>query len=245
MFYLLQIKMKNNLVLLIILFLLFVSINSAPEKIYKKFSGVQIKAMMLKLNIFLIDTRNNTISSKGYLPNTLLLPLSMNYSTWLPAVVKKGSNIVIISEKKEYKKVIQQMEAIGGYKILGYAFYSELIKRISFSIQQAQYNENRKELVEKLVQSGKYIIDIREVKEYKETGVIEKAHLIPLSTFKNSKYPKIPRNVDIYVFCKTGGRALLGMSYLKRLGFKNKIYVMRGGLTKTIKEGVKLVPYSA
>ena len=128
-------------------------------------------------------------------------------------------------------------------KTLGYALYDELIQEASFSIQVAEYNENTKEDVEKLVKNGEYLLDIREVSEYKETGVIENSHLIPLSTFK-TEYSKIPDDVDVYVFCKGGGRALLGMSYAKRAGYKNRFVIMRGGMSKTIKEGFVLTPYS-
>ena len=167
----------------------------------------------------------------------------MGYATWLPALVNKGSNIVLICDEDNYKNAIQNTEQLGIYTILGYALYNEIIKQSDLNIQTAEYNENTKKDVEKLVIKGKYLIDIREIKEFKETGVINEAHLIPLSTFK-SDYINFPENIDIYIFCKSGGRALLGMSYLKRNGYKNKFIIMRGGMTKTIQEGYPLAQYN-
>ena len=234
--------MRNYFYLLTLLLLDF-SISELTDEKYEKLTAVHIKTMMVKPNIYIIDTRDNTISNKGYLPNSLILPLAMSYSTWFPAVVKEGSNVVLISDEQNYKKAIEQTVALGPYNILGYALYDELIQEASFSIQVAEYNENTKEDVEKLVKNGEYLLDIREVSEYKETGVIENSHLIPLSTFK-TEYSKIPDDVDVYVFCKGGGRALLGMSYAKRAGYKNRFVIMRGGMSKTIKEGFVLTPYS-
>lgn len=57
-------------------------------------------------------------------------------------------------------------------------------------------------------------------------------------------YNKITKDEDVYIFCGGGGRGLLGMSYLKRSGYTNKLIVMRGGMGKTIKEGYPLVEYT-
>jgi len=94
----------RNYFYLLILFLLGLSISELIDEKYEKLTAVHIKTMMLKPNIYIIDTRENTISNKGYLPNSLLLPLTMSYSTWFPAVIKEGSNVVLISDEQNYKK---------------------------------------------------------------------------------------------------------------------------------------------
>lgn len=245
--------MKNIFFISFILFFFTKSISSytflakkplqeAEEK-YPKLSAISIKAFIPKSNVYIIDTRNNTVSNLGYLQNSLLLPLTMSYSTWFPAVIKEGSNIVLICDKTNFKDAIEQTESLGPYNILGYAIYDELIKEYKFEIQVAEYNENTKEDVEKLVENYEYLLDIREKNEYIETGVIEQSNLIPLSTFKTD-YVNIPEDVDVYVFCKGGGRALLGMSFMKRAGYTNKFIIMKGGMSKTINSGYPLVPYS-
>ena len=121
---------------------------------------------------------------------------------------------------------------LSSYNILGYAIYDEIIKTKLFDINIPLYNENTKREVQKLFDKNEYLLDIREVSEYKETGVIKQAHLLPLSEFRD-KYEKIPDNSDIYIFCKGGGRALLAMSFLQRAGYDYKLVVMRGGMSKT------------
>ena len=217
----------------------------AIEDRYSKLSAVSIEAYLENKKVFVVDTRNNTISSLGYLPNSLLLPLNMGYSTWFKALIKEGSNVILICDKTNYKDSLKQTEELG-YNIFGYAIYDELIKTDIydlFEIRVAEYNENTKKDVQKLVDKEKYLLDIREVSEYKETGVIKQAHLLPLSEFRD-KYEKIPDNTDIYIFCKSGGRALLAMSFLQRAGYDYKLVVMRGGMTKTISEEYPLVEYS-
>lgn len=215
----------------------------AIEENFPKLAAIRLKRYMNDESIYIIDTRNNTISNKGYLKNSLLLPLTMDYANWLPSLVNKGSNIVLICDEDNYKNALQNTSVLGFYNILGYALYDEIIKQSDLNIKKAEYNENTRKDVEKLIAKGKYLIDIREIKEYQETGVIKEAQLFPLSLFK-SDYRKITEKNEIYIFCKSGGRALLGMSYLKRFGFKNRFIIMRGGMTKTIQEGYPLVPYN-
>ena len=66
---------------------------------------------------------------------------------------------------------------------------------------------------------------------------------MPLSTL-TLKTNKIPKKGEVYLLCKTGGRALMAMSYLKKEGFRNKLYVLKGGINKTIEEGFSLVKYA-
>jgi rhodanese-related sulfurtransferase len=212
---------------------------SICEETYKKFDGKTMKGLMIKKSNNIIDTREAAISSQGYLPNSLLIPLSMDYSKWMTTVVRRGSEVIIISDKDNFGSAIQKVKE-AGYKIYGYAIYDEIVKHVSFAIQKALYKENTKENVEKLVKEKKNILDLREDEEYQETGIVENSILIPLSTL-NRKIKKLPKKGDIYLFCKTGGRALMAMSFLQKARVKSKLYIMRGGINKTIQEGFALV----
>ena len=218
------------------------SLFSSIEDRYIKYPAISIKALIPNKNLYIVDVRNNTISNLGFLENSLLLPLTMAYETWFPAVIKETSNVILICDESNYKEALEKTESLGPYHIFGYAIYDEIIKEENFNIQVAEYNENTKEDVEKLVANGEYLLDIREISEYNETGVIKEANLFPLSTF-NIDYVNLPKDVDVYVFCKGGGRALSAMSFAKRAGFTNKFIIMRGGMGKTINEGYPLGPY--
>ena len=225
----------------LILILYFITASTCEE--YEKLDGKGISGLITQKTTNIIDTREAEISSQGYLLNSLLIPLSMNYTDWMTTVIRRGSDVIIISDKDNYKKAIQQVKK-AGYNIKGYAIYNEIAKFVRKFIQKASYQENTKEFVEKLVKENKNIIDLREIDEIKETGIIEKSKLFPLSTL-NRKIKKLPKKGEIYLFCKTGKRALMAMSYIKKAKNRNKIFVMRGGITKTIEEGFALVNYKS
>ena len=222
--------------------LIWIFINSIKAELLE-LNLARLKLFLLKKDTYIIDTRDNTISSKGYIQNSLILPLTMDFTKWLSLLVNKGAKIVLICDINNYIAAKTKASEIAGYIYEGYAIYDNIIRQGDIKIITANYNENTKKDVEKLVKDKKYIVDIREIEEYRETGVIKEANLIPLSTFKEN-YKKLPKSKDIYVFCKSGGRALLAMSYARRLGCGNKFYIMRGGMKKTIEEGYILAPYS-
>jgi len=240
--------MNNTLFAILILVAISISIillrnNQSKGEKYKKLSKEEIDSFIPDLNHYILDTRNNSISNQGYLKNSLLMPLTMDYDRWLPIFANKDKKVILICDKDNYEKAHTMTKSLGNYEIIGYAIYDELIQENEKNIQVAEYNENTKTDVENLVQKGAYLLDIRDIKEYNQTGVIQNSHLIPLPTFVTD-YNKITKDEDVYIFCGGGGRALLGMSYLKRSGYTNKLIVMRGGMGKTIKEGYPFVEYT-
>ena len=207
---------------------------------YTKINPSILKKSLGLKDFYVIDTRDISKAALGYISNTLIVPISM--LNWLSSVVPNLASIIVITESSNYITTLNKIESYGRYKIYGYCFYDEVTKFPYFDIKKIEYNQNTKESIQDIVNSKGNIIDVREVNEYHETGVIKEAKLIPLSTFLN-KYSNIPKNGDVYVFCKSGMRAVIAMSFAKRYGFTNNFIIMKGGITQAIREGYPLVHY--
>lgn len=63
-------------------------------------------------------------------------------------------------------------------------------------------------------------LDVRGPGELKESGFIKGAIRIPLPEVE-ANIAKLPKDKIIHVYCKTGGRAKIGMSLLVKNGLKN------------------------
>ena len=231
------------------LFLLFILFNFTFSKNLKKSNSplkyVKVDAKSLKKYLndrtyYVIDTREISTAALGFIPNSLIVPSSM--FSWIDAVVPDMAKTILITDLENKDKIIESFIGLGKYNFIGFCVYDEIIQQASFNIQQIEYDPNTKESITKIVENKGNIIDIREINEFKETGVIKEAHLIPLRTFQDD-YEKIPKDGNVYVFCKSGGRAVVGMSYAKRGGYQNKFIIMKGGMTQAIKEGYPVVPY--
>ncbi|MDO5111537.1 MAG: FAD-dependent oxidoreductase [Clostridia bacterium] len=73
--------------------------------------------------------------------------------------------------------------------------------------------------VRALVESGAYIIDVREEKEY-ERGHIKGAKNIPLSQFKERMH-EVPRDIPVYLHCRTSQRSYYALCELLGNGYDN------------------------
>ena len=207
-----------------------------------KISASTLKDSFALQNFYIIDTREVPIIAQGYISNSLIIPSSM--FSWLPLIVPESGHIIIITDNNNYISTLKKYNSLKNYKIYGYCFYDEVIKEVNFDIQRIEYDQNTYESIQNIIKNKGTIIDIREIKEYKETGVIKEAKLIPMSTFMKKNYLQIPKKGNVYVYCYGGTRAVVAMSFIKRAGYTNKFFIMKKGLYQAIQEKYPLIPYT-
>jgi len=79
-----------------------------------------------------------------------------------------------------------------------------------------------------------FLLDIREVFEYEE-GHILGARNIPLASLNNETVNDLPRDIPIYIYCRSGRRVIEAENILRTLGFDN--IVNMGGIVSWQEEG--------
>lgn len=79
--------------------------------------------------------------------------------------------------------------------------------------------------VRPLVEQGAYILDVREAGEF-AAGHIQGAHNIPLSQLRE-RMEEIPRDIPVYVHCRSSQRSYYAICYLQGNGFTN-VYNISG-----------------
>ena len=79
--------------------------------------------------------------------------------------------------------------------------------------------------VRPLVEQGAYILDVREAGEF-AAGHIQGAHNIPLSQLRE-RMEGIPRDIPVYVHCRSSQRSYYAICYLQGNGFTN-VYNISG-----------------
>ena len=77
-----------------------------------------------------------------------------------------------------------------------------------------------------LIEQNKFIIDVREENEYKRAH-IEGVKNIPLSQLRD-RLEEIPKDIPIYLHCRSGQRSYNACLALQQLGFDN-VYNVSGG----------------
>ncbi|HPP31799.1 MAG TPA: rhodanese-like domain-containing protein, partial [Soehngenia sp.] len=90
---------------------------------------------------------------------------------------------------------------------------------VGINILENNYRQVHVSEVRNLVESGAYIIDVREKEEYEE-GHIVNAVNIPLSEIRN-RTNEIPTDRPVYLHCRSSQRSYNALTALQHLGFKN------------------------
>ena len=209
---------------------------------YIKVSEENLKNYLLDEKIYVIDTRKLSKSASGYIKNTILLPKSM--FSFIFSIVPIGSEIIIVTDEENKQITIESLIELYSYayKFIGYALFSEITSKNAFDLQVVEFNPNSNENIQQIIEKNENIIDIREINEFKKTGYVKNSILIPLSNFLTN-YNEIPTQGDVYIFCQSGTRSLIGMTFLRRKGYKNRFIIMKGGINRAIEEGFPLISY--
>ena len=227
-----------------------ISIDNFPkdksiENIYKsikKLTVSEIEKYSTDENLFIIDTRPLSKSNLGFIKNSIFFPIDISFTNWtLKLLYPKDNYILIVEKSNEEEEIIKNFFRLGFPNIIGYFNYEDWVESGKNSEKLTIY-PSTKENIEKLVNDKKCVIDIREINEYIESGIISHCFCIPFSTFKN-KINDIPKNDNIYITCRGGGRAAMAITYLIRKGFKNNFYNIEGGMMKVINSGYSTVKY--
>lgn len=79
--------------------------------------------------------------------------------------------------------------------------------------------------VRELVESGAYIVDVREEKEF-ENGHLKGAYNVPLSQFEERMH-EIPKDIPVYLHCRSSQRSYYAICRLQGNGYTN-VYNMSG-----------------
>ncbi len=110
---------------------------------------------------------------------------------------------------------------------------------VTKSPEKAQYTDISVQQAKEMIDKGEvFILDVRTQEEY-NAGHIRNSTLIPVQDL-SKRLNEVPRNREILVYCRTGGRSTAASEILVNNGF-TQIYNMKGGITEWTKAGYEVV----
>lgn len=90
---------------------------------------------------------------------------------------------------------------------------------VGLNLLNNRYRQVPVTAVRQLVESGAYIVDVREEHEF-QAGHLKGAKNIPLSQLRQ-RMEEIPRDVPVYLYCRTGQRSYNAICCLQGHGYRN------------------------
>ena len=108
-----------------------------------------------------------------------------------------------------------------GKDVVNYAGY------VASNLLHGTFKQVSPTKIRELYENGAYILDVRETPELEEDGQIKNVHNIPLSELR-SRYEEIPKDVPVYIHCRSGQRSYNAVLALQSKGYK-QVYNISAG----------------
>ncbi len=168
----------------------------------------------------ILDTRNNTIFHKGYIPQSINIGINGDFAPWVGALVGDVKQpIVLVTELGMEEETVTRLTRVGFDNLIGHlhggfdAWKNEgreidEVKRISADqfAQQVIIGESK-------------VVDVRRPSEYAAEHVDE-AYSRPLSDI-NDWVKDVNPEEHFYMHCAGGYRSMIAASILQARGYRN------------------------
>ncbi|TBR18003.1 MAG: MBL fold metallo-hydrolase [Chitinophagaceae bacterium] len=215
------------------------NIDSLVEKALTAFSIDQFKNKAT-VDVTILDTRNATEFSKGFIPGSISIGLEGRFAEWAGSLLSYDNPILLVAEPGKEKEAIVRLARVGFENIEGFLNGGfEKWKSASEKIDMIVDVEADELLMDKGFDSNLVVLDVRKPTEFGD-GHLPDAVNIPLSSMIDpGNMARIEESQNLYVHCAGGYRSIIASSLLKRQGIHNLRNVL-GGWTK-IKEQKNVV----
>lgn len=182
----------------------------------------------------MLDTRNDAVFHKGFIPNSINISLDGQFAPWVGALIPdvKQKLILITAPGKEEESVMR-LARVGYDNVIGFlkgGFDSWKKEEREFDIINRISPEDLEKVYSK---DNTILIDVRKPNEYNAEHV-DGAINIPLD-YINENLSEFPKDKDFVIHCAGGYRSMTAASILKARGWENFREVENGytGITDT------------
>lgn len=199
------------------------------------------KKKLSEPDIILVDTRNASVFTEGFIPGAVFIGLEGRFAEWAGSLLPFDQEIILVTDEGKEKESIVRLarvgfEKFGGFLAGGFEHWKNSGETIDMIID-VEADELAMDLPfdDQIV-----IVDVRKVPEYAD-GHIKEALNIPLDELSDpGSMAHLEDNHNIYVHCAGGYRSVIAASLMKRQGIHNLRNVVGGwGKIKELKDKFK------
>jgi hydroxyacylglutathione hydrolase len=205
----------------------------ALEQLLKKglnaLSVEDFKAASKKEKTLILDTRNASAFTQGFVPGSISIGLEGRFAEWAGALLPFDEQILLVCEPGKEEESIVRLARVGFDKVIGYLngsydAWSNSGEKIDLIID-VEADELAMDLPH---DAHLVVVDVRKETEFAD-GHVKDAVNLPLAEMTD---PALIANIEdtdnLYVHCAGGYRSVIASSLLKRQGFHNLRNVVGG-----------------
>jgi hydroxyacylglutathione hydrolase len=183
-------------------------------------SITEFETVAEETSALILDTRNNGIFSKGYIPQSINIGINGDFAPWVGALIADVNQpIVLVTEVGKEEETVTRLSRVGfdnlvGHLQGGFEAWENAGKEIDH-VNRITAEQFKTEI--KIGESK--IIDIRKESEYSAEH-IEEAFSKPLANI-NEWIKDINPKEHFFMHCAGGYRSMIAASILQARGFRN------------------------
>jgi glyoxylase-like metal-dependent hydrolase (beta-lactamase superfamily II)/rhodanese-related sulfurtransferase len=201
----------------------------------------EFEAVAESTGALILDTRDNSIFAKGFIPNSINIGLKGDFAPWVGAmIVDVKQPILLVCEPGTEEEAITRLSRVGFDNVLGHLKGGfETWKNEGREIDTVN-RITAEEFAQRVKIGQDKIIDVRKENEFAAEHV-EEAYNRPLQ-YINDWMKEINPQEHFYLHCAGGYRSMIAASILQARGYRNFTEI-EGGFNAIAKTGVPKTDY--
>ncbi len=210
------------------------SIDEVVQRGTKALSPRAFEAAANETGALILDTRDQQVFAKGFVPNSIFIGIDGAFAPWVGALIPDvKQELLIITDAGREEEVVTRLARVGYDYCIGYLEGGiDAWKAAGMEVDTIE-SISVEELATRLAaQPDAPVIDVRKKSEY-DSEHIKTAENAPLDVV-NDAMSSLSKDKTTYIHCAGGYRSMIFTSILRARGFENLIDV-QGGF-KAIKE---------
>ena len=205
------------------------SLDEVYEKGLKALSVADFKEKAKDEDIWILDTRPESVFTSGFVPGSISIGLNGRYAEWAGTLIPNKQALLLVTEVGKEKESITRLARVGIDNVLGYldggyeawqASGEQIDMIIDIEADELAMDMPHDDNLE--------VIDVRKPSEF-EAAHVKGAINVPLDTLTDPlNIAMIEDDANLYVHCAGGYRSVIAASLLKRQGYHNLRNVLGG-----------------
>jgi len=166
-----------------------------------------------------IDTRSTEDFKAGHLPGSIHSRLGPSFHAAAGSYASPADEIIFVIEKHSVEDAVRECVRIGLDNVKAFVTPESLAAYASAGEKLSTITDiTPSELMEKRGKGDVFVLDVRRATEHSEGAIPGAQHAA--HTRLPAAIENLPKDTEIVVHCKGGGRSVIAASYLLRHGFK-------------------------
>jgi len=188
-------------------------------------------------NAIILDTRNATVFTQGFVPDAISIGLEGRFAEWAGGLLPFDVPMLLVTESGKEKETIVRLARVGFDKVIGYLGGGFDAWKNAGEHVDMIIDVEADELMMDIPHDNKLkILDVRKPTEYAD-GHLKNALNLPLNEMNDpATIAELEDEQNYYVHCAGGYRSVIAASLIKRQGIHNLRNVL-GGWSKIKEQG--------